>query len=128
MATQGISDADHIQNRPGSPWQQPWQPVFFHPDLQFSHENLLKFPGLYVTTRHRKLLQRLFFLNDLLDFCPWKVVGKVRKETKSANLNKYCNQYRENFQQGLVDPHLNILIQFPKLNSDWKRPSFTWMS
>ncbi len=46
MVTQGISDADHIQNQPGSPWQQPWQPEFFYPDLQFSHENLLKFHGL----------------------------------------------------------------------------------
>ncbi len=46
MATQDISDADHIQNWPGSPWQLPWQPPFFYQDLQFSHENQLNFLGL----------------------------------------------------------------------------------
>ena len=46
MATQGISDEDHIQNLWGSQRQQPWQLAFFYSDLQFSHENLLKCPGL----------------------------------------------------------------------------------
>ncbi len=43
MATQGIPDADHIEYRLGSPWQQPWQPAFFYPDLQDVHEIFLNY-------------------------------------------------------------------------------------
>ncbi len=43
MATQDVLDADHIQYRLGSPWQQPWQPAFFYPDLQYIHDIFLDY-------------------------------------------------------------------------------------
>ncbi len=64
---QGIMDADHIQNR------QAWQLAFFYPDLQFSHENRLKFSRLkvkcsvsFVSWTWRELQQNVSLQNYLL--------------------------------------------------------------
>ena len=46
MAMRGVPDADHIQYRLESPWQQPWQPAFFYPDLQYINDIFLDYKFL----------------------------------------------------------------------------------